>query len=573
MNSPIAEAESLLAIDIGTIHTRALLFDIVDGQYRFLGASRAPSTHGAPFYDISEGIFQALQQLQTSTGHIFIADSTLILPGRTDGSGIDALVLTFTAGPSLRIAVLGVLEDVSVESARRLASSTQSILVEAIGLNDSRKQEVQIDAILRARPDLIVIAGGTDRGATRSLGKITDLVSTVLQLTPESHMPEIIFAGNQSVEKHVSEVLSRQAVVHTAPNIRPSIDQEILGPAQDLLANTVAQIRAQQLGGLQSYFSVAAAEPLPSSYALGRLVRFLSQINSPGKDVLAIDLGASNTTLAAAREGKLDLSVYPTGMGAGLALALQLSPLASITRWLPMPVPDDLVRDYLWQKTLFPASVPATPETLAIEQAAARQILQLALRTHQSRYQKNLLSFEPMIAAGAALTEISPGKALLTLLDGLQPVGTSTFVLDPYGLAAALGIAARVNSILPVQVVESNAFLNLGTVISPVSRARHGEPLLKVHLEQESGEEGIYEVAKGSILRLPVLAGHSATIHLEMLRQVEIDQLRKGANPSYQVTGGACGVVIDARSRPISLPSDAAERRELLSSWDAALSE
>lgn len=572
MNTPIAEAESLLAIDIGTIHTRALLFDIVDGQYRFLGASRAPSTHGAPFYDISEGIFQALQQLQTSTGHVFIADSTLILPGRTDGSGIDALVLTFTAGPSLRIAVLGVLEDVSVESARRLASSTQSVLVEAIGQNDNRKQEIQIDAILRARPDLIVIAGGTDQGATRSLGKITDLVSTVLQLTPDSHMPEIIYAGNQSVQKHVSEVLSRHSVVHTAPNIRPSIDQEMLGPAQELMAKTVAQIRAHQLGGLQSYFSVAAAEPLPSSYSLGRLVRFLSQINSPRKDVLAIDLGASNTTLAAGREGKLDLSVYPTGMGAGLALALQLSPLSSITRWLPLQVPDDLVRDYLWQKTLFPGSIPATPETLAIEQAAARQILQLALRTHQSRYQKTLSSFEPMIAAGATLTEVSLGRALLTLLDGLQPSATSTFVLDPYGLASALGAAACVNTILPVQVVESNAFLNLGTVISPISNARSGEPILNVHLDQETGEEGVYEIAKGSILRLPIPAGQSATIHLEILRHAEIDQLRQVGTHSFQITGGACGAVIDARGRPITLPSDAAQRRELLSGWETALS-
>ena len=40
MNTPNTEVESLLSIEIGTIHTRALLFDLVDGQYRFLGASR-----------------------------------------------------------------------------------------------------------------------------------------------------------------------------------------------------------------------------------------------------------------------------------------------------------------------------------------------------------------------------------------------------------------------------------------------------------------------------------------------------------------------------------------------------
>ena len=113
MSTPTAEAESLLSIEIGTIHTRALLFDLVDGQYRFLGASRVPSTFGAPYYDISEGIYRALKQLQDGTARVFLEDSRLVIPSRADGAGIDSLVLIYTAGPGLRIAVLGLLEDVA----------------------------------------------------------------------------------------------------------------------------------------------------------------------------------------------------------------------------------------------------------------------------------------------------------------------------------------------------------------------------------------------------------------------------------------------------------------------------
>lgn len=571
MNSSIEEAESVLTIDIGTIHTRALLFDVVDNEYRFLGASRAPSTYGSPSYDISEGIFDAVKQLQESTGHVLLAETTLIMPGRTDGSGIDQLIVTYTAGPSLRMAVLGLLEEVSLESARRLVSSSQSILVEAIGLNDNRKLEKQIDALLHARPDLILIAGGTEQGATRSIAKITELVSSVLQLTPEDRIPEIIYAGNQSMQKYVTEALSKHIEVQVAPNLRPAIDQEVLGPAQDLLAKTVTEIRNRQLGGLLSYDSITATNSVPSSYALGRLVRFLSQIADPDKRVLAIDMGASNTTVASAQKGKLDLSVYAVGVGAGLSLALQLSPLSSITRWLPNHVPDDLVRDYLRQKTLFPGSIPATVETLAIEQAVARQILALAMRTHQARYQTTLSGFEPVIAAGATLTDASPGQALLMLLDGLQPTFTSTFLLDPHGLGSALGSAAAVNTILPVQVIDSNAFLSLGTVISPISNARNGTTIMNIQLELDTGEETMYEVQKGSLLQLPIPAGRSATIHLEMLRKVEIDGLRKEGKHSIQVIGGVCGAVIDARGRPLALPSESARRRDTLQKWSANL--
>mgnify|MGYP001243205167 CR=1 FL=1 len=571
MSTPTAEAESLLSIEIGTIHTRALLFDLVDGQYRFLGASRVLSTYGAPFYDISEGIFQALKQLQDGTARNFLEDSRLVIPGRADGAGIDSLVLTYTAGPGLRIAVLGLLEDVSLESARRLVTSTQGVLVEAIGLNDHRKHEVQVDALLKAKPDLIVIAGGTEKGATRSVGKIIELVSMVLQLTPRDHLPEIMYAGNQAMQKHVTEALSRFGEVQVAPNVRPTIDNEVLAPAQEMLAKTVTRIRNQHLGGLQAYASITSAAPTPSSHAFGRMVRYLSQINNPQKYVLGVDLGASYTTLAAAQEGKLELSVYPLGLGAGLKYALEKSDLAEITRWLPMHIPDDQVRDYLWQKTLFPASIPASVETLAIEQAAARQILNLAVRTHRARYQNPLQSFEPVIVSGSALAQTSPAQTLLMLLDGLQPVGTTTFVLDPYGLTPALGAAAEVNAMLPVQVVESNAFVNLGTVISPLSNARYGTSIMNVRIEYESGEEAIHEIRQGNLYQLPIQPGQTARIHMEPLRPIEIDPMHNADTRSFKVIGGVCGTVIDARGRPLALPADDSRRRDMLKKWAMAL--
>jgi hypothetical protein len=571
METPIADAESVLALDIGAIHTRALLFDVVDGQYRFLGASRVESTYGAPFFDISEGIYQALIQLQQTTGHVFLAEGTLILPGRTDGSGIDQLVLTFTAGPGIRVAVLGLLEDVSLESARRLAASTQSILVESIGLNDGRKLDQQIDALIKARPDLVLITGGTDQGATRSLVKMTDLLTIVLELMPQDHLPEIIFAGNQAMQKHITDVLSRHREIQVVSNLRPAIDHENLSPAQDALASAVTRIKSRQLGGLQSYASIASTEPLPTSQALGRLMRFLSHINNPEKTALAVDLGASHTTLAAARQGKLDLSVFAAGMGAGLGSVLRPSFISSLIRWLPMHIADDQVRDILYQKVLFPGSIPATAETLAIETAAARQILQSTLRSHLKRYPDNLTAFEPLIASGATLTELPPGQALYLLLDGLQPTGTSTFVLDPYGLGPALGAIAAVNSILPVQVVESTAFISLGTVISPLSGTRYGTPILRVRYELENHNGDEIEVRQGDLIRLPVPFGQTATVHLDLLRDTKVDRLKKDSRQSFQITGGVCGAVIDARGRPLELPDDAARRRALMKNWAAAL--
>ncbi len=44
----LVDAESVLAIDIGSLNTRTLLFDVVDGQYHFIASSTAPTTATAP---------------------------------------------------------------------------------------------------------------------------------------------------------------------------------------------------------------------------------------------------------------------------------------------------------------------------------------------------------------------------------------------------------------------------------------------------------------------------------------------------------------------------------------------
>ncbi len=571
MTTSLVDAESLLAIDIGSIHTRALLFDVVDGQYRFIGASRSASTLQAPFFDISEGIHQALVNLQEITARLFLEESRLVLPGRRDGVGVDQLVLSYSAGPAIKTVIMGLLEDVSLESARRLAESTHLQVVDAIGMNDRRKAEMQIDALIQAEPDLMIIAGGTDRGATRSLARIVDLVALALQIVQREKRPEIIFAGNQALAKQIRDVLNRYTDVLLAPNIRPAIDHEHLSPARQVLAEATRHIRSRQLGGLQSYASICATEPSPTSLAFGRMIRFLSQINNPNKGVLGIDVGAGSTTIAGAKEGEMDVSVLPIGLGGGLARALEQFSMSQILRWLPVHIPEDVVQDYLWHKNLYPGSVPATQEALAIEQAVTREILIHALSHHFNRYPAAPAGFEPVLASGLGLTQTSPGQNLLLLLDSLQPTGVTTFVLDPYGLTTALGAAAPANSMLPVQVVESNAYLNLGTVISPLSNAKYGTPILRVKVEYEIGEPVSLDVRQGGITMLPIQPGQSARIHLQPLRALTIDPARKVNTRSFKILGGACGAVIDARGRPLLLPADAARRRDMFKKWTLSL--
>ncbi|MFN3492632.1 MAG: glutamate mutase L, partial [Anaerolineales bacterium] len=153
----------------GAANTRAVLFDVIEGEYRFIASGIAPSTAEAPIKDVAEGARNAVANLQKIVGKTLLdASRAIITPTQANGSGVDALVITLSAGPTVKTVVVGLLKDVSLDSARRLTETTYTRIMDSMSLSDQRKPDQQIDSLMRVRPELVVIAGGTDGGASRS---------------------------------------------------------------------------------------------------------------------------------------------------------------------------------------------------------------------------------------------------------------------------------------------------------------------------------------------------------------------------------------------------------------------
>jgi len=123
-----------MVIDIGSSNTRVMLFDEAGGQYHFIASGSAPSTVTHPFHNINDGLLEALDRLQETTGRSLVDEaSRLILPSLADGSGVDSLAITFSAGPEIRILTLGLLKDVSLESVNRLLPRSMDVSWKASG--------------------------------------------------------------------------------------------------------------------------------------------------------------------------------------------------------------------------------------------------------------------------------------------------------------------------------------------------------------------------------------------------------------------------------------------------------
>jgi hypothetical protein len=548
MPTSLIDADSMLVVDVGSVSTRAMLFDVVDGVYRYLASGISPTTAGAPFFNVR------------------------------DGTGVDTCAALISAGDPLKIVVVGLLEDVSLESARRLVNTTFGNIAHTISLNDRRKPEARIDAIMRIRPDLVVVAGGTEDGASQSVLKLLEAVGIASFLLPEKQRPHVLFVGNQALKPRIESAIGGVTKLHFAPNIRPTLDLEQLEAAQAEVANVFCQIRSQNMLGVSELNLWAKGGLVPASIALGRIIRFLSKAHATPKGVLGIDVAATATTIAASFAGNLVLGVYPQfGLGRGMAGLLDYLSLKDITRWLTLEISPEQVHEYILNKSIYPTSLPATPEEMEIEMAIARQVMQSAIKQAATGFPAQAGSsgdgllpwVEPIIATGSVI-ERAPSLAAsaLMILDGLQPTGTTTLILDQNHIAAALGAAAAVNPILAVQVVDSNSFLHLGTVISPVANVRPGTPILRLKIAYESGPERSLDVKQGALEVLPLPPGQSARLTLQPLHRADVGMGAPGRGGGLRrVWGGALGIIIDARGRPLILPEDRSRRAEVYKKW------
>jgi hypothetical protein len=560
-----------------------VLFDVVEGQYRFVASGQAPSTAEAPFKDIGIGVREAITNLQHVTGATLLGpqDNNLIAPSQPDGSGVDAVVATISAGPAVKTVVVGLLSDVSVQSARRLAESTYSRIVDTLDLSDHRRPDQQMDSIVRSRPDLVVLAGGTDGGASRSIQKMLEAVGLACYLMPLEKRPMVLYAGNQKLADDVKELLGGHAgKVDVSYNVRPSLETEDLDPGRHELALLMNKLRQRQIKGVDELNLWSAGNLLPTAYARGRIIRFLSKLYESTRGLLCVNVGASATSVAAGFAGDLTLGVYPQyGLGENLAGLLQQTDIQDVMRWLQLDISENMLREYLFQKSLYPASIPATKDEQAIAQAVARQALYLAVRTAQKDFPPHARTardgmmppLDLILGSGGVISEgTSLGQSLLLLLDAIQPVGIMPVLLDQNNLLPLLGVAASRSHYLPVQVIESGAFIGLGTVISVIASGNYGDQVLRARISYADGTEARAEVKFGGLEILPLPNGQSARLSLQPSHRVDAG-LGPGKSGAVTVTGGALGVVIDARGRPLQLPGDPVRRRELMKRWSYAV--
>lgn len=573
MTSQVKNATTFLLADCGSTTTTVALFDLVGDSYRLIARASAPTTVSTPWQDILVGIQSATKRICEVTGRtILTEEGEFIVPQQSSGAGIDYFGVTVSAARSLKVFVTGLLEDVSVASARHAIESICAEQVGAFTLDSTEDAQNQIQKILESKPELIFISGGTDESNSEQLLQLLEVVSLATGLLDGVNRPDVIYAGNRRLREDVTAAFASSASVHVAENVRPTIDLEQLGDARQVLGDVYQTRKFAALPGFQELEAAVNMPIEPTAHAFGTMIEYFGALYQA--PVLGIDLGSSHTIIASADQtGAGRLFVRSNlGLGAPLPGLLTRFSTAEILQWMPEPYADSKVKDFIYNKSVNPQSVSVTDEDVYLEQALARIILKQAMleaaESWRWRGDSQLLPPQTLIILrGATLASAPrPGQALLTILDALQPTGVFSVAIDRDGVLPMLGLLAKEEPAAAVQILEGGALFELGWVIAPVATGVPGTKALRVIVESEDKGEYRIDAEFGELIAVPITPGVSAKLSLKPERKVDIGR-GPGRGRKFTIHGGAVGLVVDMRGRPLHLPEDESERRDRVRQW------
>lgn len=574
---------SLLMVDCGTAFTKVALLGIVEGHYRLLARAQAATTLAPPVADVTVGMRNAIETLEHVTGRTLLRDGAIVTPQRDDGTGVDGMALATSAGGPLHVLATGPGRDAL---AGLLHRAIGGLFVQLDALPPAPRIDVasaewhSTIAQLRGLHPHAVLIIGAPFGAARSQSSIEETTAAVatwldaLRETPSrpDAVPQslpVIFSGNPEDAATLTSALQTHAT-----SIQPveALSPSTLSPLNRAVSALYESSVLRDLPEFSRLRAMTATPPAATITALAGMVRYLAQHFQTG--VVGVDPGASSTALVGATaQGEYLPASHPNaGVGPGAGYVLRATGAQNVLRWLSSAGSEDELREYTLMRMLRPHALPASARELEFEHALAREAIQLALRAPGSRL-SGMHPIDVMVGTGGVLANAPhPAMAALILLDALQPRGITSLVLDTAHLANMVGSVAGLDQIAAADIAAGDAvLLQAGTVVSTVGTVMENEPAVRVVLEMGDGRRHIEDVMQGTIVRLPLLPGESATLGLYPAPTVDVGLgVGQHARASEPVEGGALGLIVDARGRPLALPSAPVERIERITQWRRA---
>ncbi len=571
--------DTYLLIDVGHVLSHAAYVAEVEGTARLVALAEANTTSVSGYGKLLDGVRRATANLETLAGRRLLAPTGEVR--RTsdgDGHGVDGVVLTTSLAPALRVALVGLTWDLSLGSALRAATVPYVTVVRTVCLESSQQrwETADLQALVEEPPEVVVLVGGVDGGPVAPIREMGEILSAAYALMPESRRPAVVFAGNERAHRPLIAAFAGVGQLHLVGNVRPDAQTENLGDLRAALAHLFRHQALSQPEELAALSQWAGEGLLYDLDAMARALRFLARRYGLARGVLGIDAGGNGSRVVLVRsEGAALTWASPYGTGAGLAELREVRDPTDVVRWMHHPLSWADVWDRLSNAEVRPGGVPQADEDWDLQQATVREVLHRTWADARQAWARSpgdgsaaAPEFDVLVARGTTLNHAkTPGRAGLMLIDALQPAGLVRLTLDWANLLPGLAGLARLNPQAAVQVLDNDGLMELGTLIAPRGLLKRGADALNVRMMVQGELRAELTVPAGVIRRLPLGVNERARLEIHPARGMDLGLGWPGRGGVAEVRGGALGVIIDTRGRPLAIPAEEMERCETMEAW------
>ena len=431
-----------LVAEIGSTTTLVSAFDGLGAVPRFIGQGMAPTT--AIEGDVTLGLHAAIEDLKTALG----------VPELSWGR----MYAASSAAGGLSMSVHGLVYEMTARAARMAALGAGAVVRQVTA---GKLGEYELKALAALRPNLILLAGGTDYGDRETAVHNAKMVAGLRLDIP------VIYAGNCAAADEVAAIFNAAGQpLSVIDNVYPRLDELNIEPARRAIQD-LFEIHIVKAPGMSRVKELVDGAILPTPGAVMEAVRLLHPVLG---DLLAVDVGGATTDVHSAAEmseaiariqdqpepffkrtveGDLGTYISAKGLSAQAGLArldreMNLDTRTMLEEWPPIP-------QTAAQQALA-ARLAREAGSLAINRHAGRlRRVHLPEGTRQYAEGKDLSQARTLIATGGALTRLEGRAEALKHLRDLNGTGLMLYpepgilriLVDSGYLMAALGVLSR----------------------------------------------------------------------------------------------------------------------------------
>ncbi|KJS88375.1 MAG: hypothetical protein JM58_00985 [Peptococcaceae bacterium BICA1-8] len=261
----------MLLIDIGSTYTKLVVADCTTME--IIASDCSPTT----IEDVSIGFHKALKKIEDKC-----------VPAEL----LEERYASSSAAGGLRMIAIGLVPELTMEAANRAALGAGAKVIKTYSFNLSKKQVKEIEDL---RPDIILLAGGTDGGEKNTI------IHNAKMIVESSIKAPVIMAGNSAAADSILDIFEQSnKPLYVTENVMPFINKLNVDSVKEIIREIFIKkiVVAKGLSKINDFIKGIA---LPTPLAVLEAAKTMADLFSEG--VVLVDVGGATTDVHSITDG------------------------------------------------------------------------------------------------------------------------------------------------------------------------------------------------------------------------------------------------------------------------------